>query len=301
MRKKIIVVLLCIATHLYANDIFQIKNGELYDENHTRVELNQYDHLEALSNGNKIKYIARLEKSWNYTFYFFDVNGKQDSSFNIGNKYELPWINFSPDEEFFVLEDGTWIIRSMEVYSFPSLKNIETQVYKRYYFWIDNYLYFNSISKEKIVGYPADDDNYCFLSRLNPSTKKIEVVINWNECNQYEAKSYQNNVILLENKYVLDKSDWNDSKKWKTRILKINIMDCSFRQAFINDNLVRFRKEPSLSSEKILNFAKNDHVQILSRTTEMTNVDGSNNYWYLVQDSIGNIGYVFGDYISLIK
>lgn len=299
MKNKFTIAFFLFFSFLYANDIYQIKNNVLFDEKNTIVKLNQNDNLEALPNGKQIKFIVRIENSWNYTFYFFDKNGKQTSFFNVGNKYELPWVVFSPNEDFIVLEDGTWIIRSMEIYAFPSFTKTATQIFKRYFFWIGDYLYFNSISNEKIEGYPADDNNYCFLSRYNPNTKKIEVLIKWNECNQYEVKAYQNNVIELENKYVINKSDWKDANKWKTRTMIINIMDCSFLKAFVNDDLVRFRNEPSIASEKISSLNKNDQVFILSRTKEMVNVDDLKNYWYQVQDSKGIIGYIFGYYISL--
>ena len=298
MKRNIILIFVFFITSLYANDMYQIRNNELYDTKNAHITLNQYDHLEMLPKGKSIKYIARIKDSWDYTFYFFDQNGKQIYKFDIGNKYELPWIVFSPNEDFFVLEDGTWIVRSMEVYTFPSLDIIETLTYKRYFFWMDKCLYFNSISKEKIDGYSADDDNFCYLSRFNPCTKEIEDLIKWNECNQYEVKSYKENVIELENKYVNNKADWKDYNKWKVRTININIMDCSFKHAFVNDNLVRFRNEPSLSSEKISSFKKNDPVVILSRTKEISNVGGSNNYWYLVQDDKGIVGYIFGDFIS---
>lgn len=298
MRNILSITFFCLLSALYAEDLYQIKNNELYTTNNTVVELGQYDHLGKLSNGKNIKYIARIEKSWNYTFFLFDANGKQVSSLNIGNDYELPWIDLSPKEDFYVLDDGTWIIRSLDVYSFPSSIKMTTLTYKRYYFWMDKYLYYNSISKETIDGYPADDDTYCYVSRFNPYTKEIEVIIKWNECNQYEIKNYSNNIIELENKYVLNKSDWKVSDKWKRRILKFSILDCSFKQAVINDDLVRFRNEPNLSSKKISNFSKNDTINIISRTENMVNVEGSDNYWYLVQDGNGIIGYVFGKYIS---
>ena len=187
------------------------------------------------------------------------------------------------------------------MYTFPALSKIVNLTYKRIYFWIDKYLYFNSLSKEKIEGYPADDDNYCCLSRFNPYTMELEVIVKWNDCNQYEAKSYQNNEIELENKYVASKADWKDRNKWKTRTLKIIVNECSFKKAYINDDLVRFRKEPGLSSEKISNLMKNDQITILSRTKERYDVNGARNYWYQVQDSTGIIGYVFGDYINIKK
>lgn len=299
MQKKNSIVIYCLISVLFAEDLYQIKNDELYNMNNTVVELGQNDYLGILSNSKNIKYIARIEKSWNYLFFLFDLNGKQLTSFNIGNNYDLPWINFSPNEDFFVIEDGTWIIRSLAVYNFPSPINFTTLTYKKYYFWLDRYLFYNSISKETIDGYPADDNTYCYISRFNPYTREIEVIIKWNECNQYEIISYSNNIIEIENKYVLNKSDWKDYNKWKTRTIKFDIIDCSFKQAVINDDLVRFRNAPNLSSEIIASLKINNTVRILSRTDEMVNLNNSDNYWYLVQDGEGRIGYVFGKFITL--
>lgn len=285
--------------YIYANDSYQIKNNELYDSNSKFIALQQNDNLENISNLINTKYIARIEHSWNYTFYFFDQDGKQTYSFDVGNKYELPWVVLSANEKYMALDDGTWIIRNLEIYNFPSFTKIKTLTYKSNYFWIGDYLYFNSLSNETIEGYPADDDSYCYLSRLNLNTKEIEELIKWNECNQYEAKKYTNNLLEIENRYVIDKSDWKERNKWKTRIMEISIIDCSFKKAYINDNLVRFRNAPNLTSDKIYNFSKNDEVTIISRTKQKVNVEGLDDYWYQVQDNKNNIGYVFGSYLNI--
>ena len=99
--------------------------------------------------------------------------------------------------------------------------------------------------------------------------------------------------------YVDNVDDWNNYNKWKYREIKINITECSFKNAYINDDLVRFRKEPRLSGEKISNFKENDEIMILSRSEEMDNIEGAKNYWYQVQDNQGIIGYVFGDYVTI--
>ena len=99
--------------------------------------------------------------------------------------------------------------------------------------------------------------------------------------------------------YVDNVDDWHDYNKWKYRELTIVVSDCSFKKAYINDDLVRFRKEPDLSGEKISNFKKNDEIIVLSRTEKKSFVEGVNNYWYLVQDNQGIIGYVFGEYVTI--
>ncbi len=299
MKKVIILILLITNGILYANEIYKIKNGNLFKSDDTYVLINDYDYVEPILNGKNIGYIARLEKSWDYTFYFFDKNGNQVTSFDIGNSYEVPSVNFSPNEKFIVLEDGTWIIRGIEIFSYPSFSKISEATYKRLYFWIDNYLYFNAISDEQIKGFPRDDDNYCYLCRINPYTQKKETIIKWNDCNQYEVKSYDYGKIKIENMYVDNVDDWHDNNKWKYRELTIVVSDCSFKKAYINDDLVRFRKEPDLSGEKISNFKKNDEIIVLSRTEKKSFVEGVNNYWYLVQDNQGIIGYVFGEYVTI--
>lgn len=301
MKKVIILILLITNGILNANEMYKIKNGNLFKSDDTYIFIDDYDYVESILNGKNIGYIARLEESWDYTFYFFDKDGNQLTSFDIGNSYEYPSINFSPDEKFFVLEDGTWIIRSIELFSYPSFSKISEVTYKRLYFWIDKYLYYNAISDEQIKGFPRDDDKYCYLCRINPYTQKKETIIKWNDCNQYEVKSYNNGTIKIENMYVDNIDDWHYYDKWKYRELTIYVTDCSFKSAFINDDLVRFRKEPSLSGEKISNFKKNDEIIVLSRTKEMYSVEGTKNYWYQVQDNQGIIGYVFGEYVTIKK
>jgi hypothetical protein len=142
------------------------------------------------------------------------------------------------------------------------------------------------------------DENYTYVSRFNPETKKIETLINWNKNNRYEVQSYENGLLKIRNQYVKKLSDWEEEKSL-VRILEVKIFDYSCMKAVVNDDAVRFRNEPNISSEKIYNFKKNDEVRIISRTPEKYSVENSSNYWYLVQDLKGTIGYIYGDYLMI--
>jgi len=69
--------------------------------------------------------------------------------------------------------------------------------------------------------------------------------------------------------------------------------------ATLNDTRVRLRSEPNLSCETLGYLEKGDAVKIVDRTDEKYEIDGENWYWYQVETSDEQTGWVYGKYLDI--
>ena len=71
------------------------------------------------------------------------------------------------------------------------------------------------------------------------------------------------------------------------------------REMFINDEWVRLREGPSLNDKIITSLGYGKAGVILEVSTEYI-VAGESNRWYRIQLPYGEIGWVWGKYVSLV-
>lgn len=69
----------------------------------------------------------------------------------------------------------------------------------------------------------------------------------------------------------------------------------------LNDSKVRLRTEPSLDCDTIILLNKNQKVNIIDRSNKTTKIEKEEWYWYQVETSDGNTGWVYGKYLDIEK
>ncbi len=109
----------------------------------------------------------------------------------------------------------------------------------------------------------------------------------WNRNVLANYKDQQNKGILFY--YMIE----NAIKK----ITEIN--DTVFIIGVLDDNGVRLREKPDLSSQIISNLRQNEKVYILDCENEAYEISGYNFPWVKVQTEDNKIGYVYGQYLQI--
>ena len=69
----------------------------------------------------------------------------------------------------------------------------------------------------------------------------------------------------------------------------------------LNDSKVRLRTGPSLDCDTIILLNKNQKVNIIDRSNKTTKIEKEEWYWYQVETSDSNIGWVYGKYLDIEK
>ena len=69
--------------------------------------------------------------------------------------------------------------------------------------------------------------------------------------------------------------------------------------ATLNDTRVRLRSEPNLSCDTLGYLEKGNVVKIVDRTDDKFEIDGENWYWYQVETTDEQTGWVYGKYLDI--
>ena len=69
--------------------------------------------------------------------------------------------------------------------------------------------------------------------------------------------------------------------------------------AIINDNRVRLRTEPNLTSQTVAHFDSGYQVKIKDKSTEPQTIDGESWYWYNVESEEYPDGWIYGKYLDI--
>ena len=78
----------------------------------------------------------------------------------------------------------------------------------------------------------------------------------------------------------------------------VEVLEQRTNYAVITSSHLRLRTEPSVNSRAIITLWKGYILEVISRSSTMHSVEGSDDYWY--QISYGGLkGWVFGSYIKL--
>lgn len=277
-----------------------IKDKYIISKNGNRVILNDYEYFEEIPNGQKIKYIFRSENNWEYTYYFFNSSGIQINKFVLDSGYEFPGLTFSPNEKYFILDDGTSPIRTIDIFEYETLKKIKTLTTLRSGFWFNDKFYYNSFTENGAYNYFDEVHNISsFISCYNPENQEIEIITKCSETRCSYFISFTEKPVSLYYKYSDTENPYAKDFPYAIKEIPFNLLECSFKKALVNDNSVRIRSDPDTNSKIITELNKNETVTILSRTEIEYKIDSFIDYWYLIHDKEGNIGYMYGAYLDI--
>lgn len=277
-----------------------IKDKYIISKNGNKVLLNDYEYFEEIPNGKKIKYLFRSENNGVYTYYFFNSSGIQINKFVLDSGYEFPRLTFSPNEKYFILDDGTSPIRNIDIFEYETLKKIKTLTTLRSGFWFNDKFYYNSFTENGAYNYSDDVHNMSsFISCYNPENKEIEEITKCSETKCSYFLSFSGKTVPLYYKYYDTENPYEKDLPYAIKEIPFNLLDCSFKKALVNDNSVRIRSDSDTNSKIINELNKNEIVTILSRTEIEYKIDSFIDYWYLIHDKEGNIGYMYGAYLDI--
>ena len=195
---------------------YDIELKTVISEDGTELILNDNEYLEQIGKCKNIKYILRKCNGEKYTFYLFNEKGDQINLITLDAFYELPWLDISEDEKFFLIDDGTGPIRTIDLYESAESKFIGhfNCVFGAYFF--NNYLYMTQSSMEEVPGYCLNEiDHYYSVVRYNLNSNEIEVILPYKSLKRFRIKSFTNNTFDIEQEYVSSISDW---KGWQASI-----------------------------------------------------------------------------------
>lgn len=142
--------------------------------------------------------------------------------------------------------------------------------------------FYNDMTKKEAYAYLVQTvNNGGYTSQLNNYLSNLNVKYNQQHFDSLLSFSYNLGSYML--------SSDTDFKKIFTATGKQNT-SASETDAYVNDDGVNFRKEPSTSSEIIGVFYQGDKVKLLKTTAQ--------NNWYYVESESGEKGYVYADYVT---
>lgn len=211
--------------NLFYDYRIDVKRKCVIAKNGLPIRLAMYEYLDEIPDGESIRFVYRHCKNYKYTFYFFNNEGIQISSLGLGEQYEYPSITVSPDENFFIIEDGLSAIRFVELYKFEGFKKVRQFECLSNNFFYQDYLYLTLLSDEIIDDYSLNERNmYYYVARYSLTNKTIEKIFNYNSLNRYKIKSFNNGEMDVERQYVREVDQWKDpDNATRKTIIKVKI------------------------------------------------------------------------------
>ena len=143
------------------------------------------------------------------------------------------------------------------------------------------------IDESLVVKYPElDDGPFYFIYEIVPDNTPYE---------NTEVLDFRYDLEV--NEEILIKSEFKDCSAFNVKIKEE--FNEKNKQGIINDTRVRLRSEPNLSCETLGYLEKGDAVKIVDRSDEKFEIDGENWYWYQVETTDEQTGWVYGKYLDI--
>ena len=213
------------------NIVYKIINGKGYriiDDEYFFIENNNINTLETngilsyywiFHQGNLVSEELEILGA-----YIFDNGGNFITIIPIPfiEKELTNWITITPNENYIGFDNGTWLVRIMEFYTFPEYEYIITITYTGNVFWDNNILYYTTKAGQGIPYANFDNDEYNVIKSINFENMQIDTVFEYTELENPELINLQGNELTIRIYYVDHIEDWGGNNSIKEKEIKIS-------------------------------------------------------------------------------